>query len=116
MITFRVVVKQALAKALKRTEEDRDMRRFGDVLAEELRSHFRLHGYAIKATAVALELGRPMTHEEQLAVGLIPLDGGVPGEGVRQEDAVPGLASAPADAPAERVPRARRRNKSAVRK
>jgi hypothetical protein len=116
VITFRVVVKQALAQALKRTEDDRDMKRFGDVLAEELRAHFRLHGYAIKATAVALELGRPMTHEEQLAVGLIPLDGDVPGEGVRTEDAVPGLASPPPDSSAERVPPARRRNKSSVRR
>jgi hypothetical protein len=113
VITFRTVVKQALAQALKKAGDD--VKALPDLLAVELRAHFRRHGYVVKATAEALELGRPMTEDEQRAVGLIPLDGDVPGEGLRSSDGDEGLVGASEDPPDAGLPPAGRRNKSRVR-
>lgn len=73
--TVRGVVKEAFVATLRKSENPKE---YAGILAAELQEILRREGYAIHAVGACVrippslrgELGRPMTREEMIAVGL----------------------------------------------
>lgn len=81
--TFRAIVERALVEALRKEENPKKL---ASALAEELRAQFRAEGFSVHARGACIrpwgatpdKIGRPMTEEEALSVGLELVAEGTP--------------------------------------
>lgn len=85
MKTFRAIVKEAFVNTVRKSDRPDD---YPAILAGELRDLLRLNGYAIHAAdgrcvripPSGTDLGRPMSPEEMIAVGLVAAENGTGAE------------------------------------